>query len=1030
MVAPPAGCKADHMGGPSGWRTELATTLQDRSAQSPESAPFSYSFFTSGLNSSTTLLTGSFPYRVPLGIYSVGSSQAIYAGGRYRADQYSCISLGKIGVDQTPSPTVRMQGAGTGFAALFDNDKIQLVSDGRLITTIPYTPVLSSPRVLHEYCLTASGSSATLYDAGTAIWTGRISQTAGQIGLTAMTGGTDSTTFTWRGGSGAPYASATAVPIASPAPGSYGSVQTVSLTDADPSSTIYYTVDGTTPTASGSSEYWGPLTVNATETIKAVAISKDGKVSSAVLTATYTLPTESVTTIQTLGVITASQVANGLGFYVNSGSPWQFALARRAGAKYVRMQASWTDVEQQSPAPMNSPAVPQYAEPPYFSSALHSARNNDLQMTVVAGFGPPYHNLLSLVLPHGAHKGDASLEMQLVGGPGNLRELHFPYDYICLPHLQGDGRPGNSCALQFTGHHSYEGALITSSRVGDDGHVTLGLAAALTIALPPSGQKFQGCAMRSGSRALSCTSGGFSAVKDEVLSLQVAVPGAAGGRELSSGVATYISDTELLLNGTANSTVSDETVSGVITYGVQEVLYPAPASDLPSEPSNVAYANYVSWLAEDMHAEGVRGDIELWNEPPWAGDPWDYRPYLYDYSFSGVYDRAKTYESGSVVMEGNDYYALIGTTATSGKDPAETPSRWKLLGRSLPPNVFVPGPLPLFGADFGFAANIMHRSFPAGITSTWNGTSGSGSSSLLLGKMEKYSGERLVEPSPTITAESIHPYGGYYDVPEDNMWDGACLELAAKENKRPQCTLPGMSGGPNAYLEQFASYKRKLVNPRYGLRLEITEINEPLPDKPHVNSLYRQTAKGVVRAFLGWQAIGVTPVEFFALCGDFKEPTLGFTRSRSCNSTNTEPPADLVRMPTFNAISGLMADISPISNPPLEAFPSESLPTVISYSGQYPLGVVHMVGSRQGATGNSDVMAIYQMSSCLTTFICWYSLPDARPSLVTISVPPGKTVTLIRDTVNRAEVKYTKIGQRYTFSVSDTPLEIVTDPTR
>jgi hypothetical protein len=61
---------------------------------------------------------------------------------------------------------------------------------------------------------------------------------------------------------GIPQATA-ATPTFSPAAGTYSTAQTVKITDTTTGATIYYTVNGTTPTTS-STKYTAAITVSAT----------------------------------------------------------------------------------------------------------------------------------------------------------------------------------------------------------------------------------------------------------------------------------------------------------------------------------------------------------------------------------------------------------------------------------------------------------------------------------------------------------------------------------------------------------------------------------------------------------------------------------------------------------------------------------------------------------------------------------------------------------------------------------------------
>ena len=78
-----------------------------------------------------------------------------------------------------------------------------------------------------------------------------------------------------------------ATPTFAPPPGTYSSAQTITISDSTPSSIIYYTTDGTTPTVL-SPIYSAPFVISTTTTVKAIATAP-GFNQSAVGTAVYTL---------------------------------------------------------------------------------------------------------------------------------------------------------------------------------------------------------------------------------------------------------------------------------------------------------------------------------------------------------------------------------------------------------------------------------------------------------------------------------------------------------------------------------------------------------------------------------------------------------------------------------------------------------------------------------------------------------------------------------------------------------------------
>ena len=98
-----------------------------------------------------------------------------------------------------------------------------------------------------------------------------------------------------------------ATPVFSVASGVYTSVQTLTISDATAGATIYYTTNGTAPTT-GSSVYSGPITVNASETLNAIAIAT-GYSSSATASAAYTINLPAATPVFSVasGVYTSVQ---------------------------------------------------------------------------------------------------------------------------------------------------------------------------------------------------------------------------------------------------------------------------------------------------------------------------------------------------------------------------------------------------------------------------------------------------------------------------------------------------------------------------------------------------------------------------------------------------------------------------------------------------------------------------------------------------------------------------------------------------
>ncbi len=129
----------------------------------------------------------------------------------------------------------------------------------------------------------------------------------------------------------------TATPAFDPPAGTYNSVQSVTIADATPGATIYYTTDGTSPTPA-SAEYAGPITVGSTQTLQAIVTSSNLAISF-VGVATYSINQAATPTFSPApGTFTSGQMvtnsdatAGATIYYTTDGSTPTTASAEYTG---------------------------------------------------------------------------------------------------------------------------------------------------------------------------------------------------------------------------------------------------------------------------------------------------------------------------------------------------------------------------------------------------------------------------------------------------------------------------------------------------------------------------------------------------------------------------------------------------------------------------------------------------------------------------------------------------------------------------
>ncbi|HKI27454.1 MAG TPA: chitobiase/beta-hexosaminidase C-terminal domain-containing protein [Candidatus Sulfotelmatobacter sp.] len=214
----------------------------------------------------TAPTTSSAPYTAPIAISATRTLQAIASGNGYAASSaaFGIYTIAALAPSFSPNPgtygtpqTVTITDASPGVSIYY--------------TTNGTAPTTSSPRYTGPVTISKTTKLQAIA-AGNGY-----SASADALGI---------------------YGIAAAAPTFAPGSGSYATPQSVAIRDASPGVTIYYTTNGSTPTAK-SAKYTGPITVSTSGTVRAVAAG-NGFTMSAVSSATYTIATAATPTFSPL----------------------------------------------------------------------------------------------------------------------------------------------------------------------------------------------------------------------------------------------------------------------------------------------------------------------------------------------------------------------------------------------------------------------------------------------------------------------------------------------------------------------------------------------------------------------------------------------------------------------------------------------------------------------------------------------------------------------------------------------------------
>jgi hypothetical protein len=256
-------------------------------------------------------------------------------------------------------------------------------------------------------------------------------------------------------------------------------------------------------------------------------------------------------------------------------------------------------------------------------------------------------------------------------------------------------------------------------------------------------------------------------------------------------------------------------------------------------------------------------------------------------------------------------------------------------------------------------------------------------------------------------SESFHIYA---NDPEDYTWNPSCV----KANATPElvrnilsgaCTPVGAWGGATI---SAAVASQNFPNTAGGISHSVTEAGMC---RSCTGATETQVTRFDLRLFISIQALGVSPVMFYRMSED-----------KDWEWVN----ADHKPYPVYTAFKGLMADIATIAQPSVTSCPPCLVPTVSSYTGDFPLATASFVGAKAGDNANSILYYTWQRSYGAN----WTTVASPAAVPVSVDIPVGMMVTSVKDMVTSAAVAFAFSGKTLTYQVADNPIEVLLTPVR